>query len=85
MRRVGLVLADDVEGLLSPVVANDRDCKTKAHLRAVFGLRHHVRRSAARAPIPKVTRSAGHFRTISGGLRCSIDFLRSGNFGPDLH
>src|SRR6185437_2443494 len=51
MRRVGLVLADDAEGLTAAVVAFDADGCAELHAAQIGRRRDHLGAGAARAPI----------------------------------
>src|SRR3569833_3876472 len=54
MRRIGLVLADDAEGLLAAVAALERDGRAEMHASIDRRIADHLRGSAARGPVALV-------------------------------
>ena len=68
-RGLGLVLADDAEGLAAAVVALDRDGRAELHLSVLLRRGHQLRGGAARGPVAQVAPDARERRAVAGGLR----------------
>src|SRR5262245_20764791 len=82
-RRVGLVLADDPEGLTAAVVAPDGHRRAEMHLAAVAGRSDELCARPPRGPVAPVARRARQRGAVVRRLGSGVLLLKTRDLGLD--
>src|SRR5262249_14135695 len=81
--RVGLILADDPEGLATPVVADDGHRRAEMHLASIAGRSDELCARSPRGPVAQVARRARKRGAVVRRLGSGVLLLQTRDLGLD--